>query len=346
MKAAFGKTFGGISTLTKGTYNALTSRFRRSDTVEGNGVASEGERKDQELDPINGAAVTGDRSSLGHSLTSSHSPPQPHHPPPLPQEDDVLYRKNNVYLKCRVVTTATDDSQATPTANFWGGSTATSVAVQSLRSLQSGSQGPHTDRQGDEDKVPGFMFIASRGSNYGSTLILNWAPNSSIIKCSGSINSSICTAGQPSSDLTTSCESTTDTQTTHSSSDFSIINHQSHPPSSPSLPARVAATVARRPEHHCVSIDLGEMEIIRVFYRSNERGCIVSGEMVVSSRQTDIWVFQFQNGGLTDLINLFCCWDYFNHQEHRCVCVCVRVCVECVCVLCVCVCVCVCVLDM
>ena len=324
MKAAFGKTIGGLSYITRGTYNALTSRFRRPETVERNGASSKADSQDQELNSVNGGM--GGRGLLDRSLTSPQTPPLSRQAPALPQEDDILYSKNNVYLKCKVISTATpDNKQAPPTSN--PDDRSPSPAVQMLRSLQAQASSQlssshqssvtTTNSQGEEKKMAGFMFIASRGSNYGSTLILNWAPNSSIIKCSGSINSGIRTAGEASGDLTTSGGSSheANTHVPHSSSAFSLLDHHSSSSSSSSSPLAVA--VASGKEDQCVSIDLGDMEMVRVFYRADEKGCKVSGEMVVSSRHADFWVFQFENGGLTDLINLFCSWECFNHQEHR-----------------------------
>ena len=327
MKAVFGKTIGGISSITRGTYNVLTSRFRRSETVE-QGEAGEGVGAERELSTINGVSTAaGLHTPPDCSFSSSStSPSLRRHPTSLPQEDDILYRKNNVYLKCRIGSAS--PPEATPT-NSGSNLSSSSAAVRSLRGLQSTSL-TAPDQQ-KEEKVPGFLFIASRGANYGSTLILNWAPNSSIIKCSDSINSSaVRTEGEASSDLATSGGSErTSNNEAHKempqlTSDFSNLGHQPSTTSStstsssssfsPSVPTPIAATQA---EPECVSIDLGEMEIIRIFYHTDETGCKVSGEMVVSSRQTDIWVFKFQNGGLTDLIHLFCSWDYFNHQEHR-----------------------------
>ena len=323
MKAALGKTIGGISSFTRGTYNVLTfSRFRRSQTVVQNDAT--GGMEDRELNSLYGTTTHG---SPERSLSGSYTPP-PHNRPSITQEDDVLYRKNNVYLKCEIgAAMATNEHITTPT-DLDG---SVSPAVQSLHNLQ-GTTPPSPEYSPQhKDKVPGFLFIASRGSNYGSTLILNWAPNSSIIKCSGSINSTICTAGEASdNEMMTSGGSereqnghhTTPTDTiSESNSSYSILCPPSpstylHTP--PSITTSVSATtIPHRTEHKCVSIDLGDMEMIRIFYQVNESGCKVSGEMVVSSKQTNFWVFQFPNGGLTDLLHLFRSWKYFNHHEHK-----------------------------
>lgn len=295
MKAVFGKTVSGISSITRGTYNILTfSRLRSSQSV----VNSEtDEVEDRELNSLNGAVSTHDH---GRSMIASYSPPtQLLH---ITQEDDILYRKNNVYLKCQIGARGKSEASSASLDESSSSSTS-SPAVQSLRILQ-GSPSP---KPPVEQKVPGFLFIASRGSNYGSTLILNWAPNSTMIKCSGSINSTTCTEGESSDNELTSSSGESERSLTdgaavpHSASGYSL---------SPSPPTP-------RTEHKCVSIDLGEMEVIRVFYHTDKSGCIVSGEMVVSSKQTNFWVFHFQNGGLTDLIHLFCSWKYFSHQQHR-----------------------------
>ena len=321
MKAALGKTIGGITWFTRGTYNVLTlSRLRRSQsTVQTTETEGTGDR---ELNSIDGGVAVGGKQE-DHTLSTWYTPPPPEYPSSIPQEDDILYSKNNVYLKCEVGTGA-DRQETTPT-NLYDNSKSSSPAVQSLRVLKGTSPSPTP-----LDKVPGFLFIASRGSNYGSTLILNWAPNSSIIKCSGSINSTTVrsTAGEATceNDMTASSERSQGEEYYNasaipsSSSAFSILTPSSSPSSS-SLSTNTTATMTAAPprtEHKCVSIDLGEMEVIRVFYHTDDSGHqVVSGEMVVSSKQTKFWVFHFQNGGLTDLIHLFRSWKYFNHQEHR-----------------------------
>ena len=302
MKAAWGRTVSGLSSFTRGTYNVLTlSRLRNSQPVTKSDTDG---TKDQELDSINGATSSQDKSSRGASLCTSYTPP-PNLLPVITQEDDILYRKNNVCLKCQIGAAARkSNSSASPDSSL------TSPAVQCLRALSSRStspQPPPTEQK--TEKVPGFLFIASRGSNYGSTLILNWAPNS-MIQCSVSINASAQTAGEASDNqLTSSSESERSLTEAASAS--------SAPPNPTASSSSSSSSAATRVEHKCVSIDLGEMEVIRVFYQSDESGCIVSGEMVVSSKQTNFWVFRFQNGGLTDLIHLFCSWKYFSHHEHR-----------------------------
>ena len=315
MKSALGKTIGGISSFTRGTYNVLTfSRFRRHPSsvhTDSEGVG------DRELNSLNGDARGGGdtvRPRVDQSPNASYTPPP--QPASVPQEDDILYRKNNVYLKCKIGTTPTTPTGVDPAP------APMSPAVHSLRVLQEASLSPPQSLPASpsEDRVPGFLFIASRGSNYGSTLILNWAPNSSIIRCSGSIDSNVATASEVThNELTTSSGSERDTHTPHkvpnSSSVFSLLSPALPFHSTPS--ATPTAMPTSRTEHKCVSLDLGEMEVIRVFYHTDDCGHKVSGEMVISSKQTDFWVFRFQNGGLTDLIHLLCSWKYFNHQEHK-----------------------------
>lgn len=296
MKAVWGKTVSGISSITRGTYNALTfSRLRNSHSEERSGS---NEIENKELSSVNGAAANShDHGSQGWSTSPSYTPPP--HLQHITQEDDILYRKNNVYLKCEVEARAKSDSSSSLVES----SGSSSPAIQSLRLLQ---QSTNSNPQPTEEKVPGFLFIASRGSNYGSTLILNWAPNSTMIQCSGSINSHVRTTGESSSiELTSSSEKEL-CQREHTVA--SALTHSA--PAYPIHPSQAS-------EHKCVSIDLGDMEMIRVFYHTDDSGSIVSGEMVVSSKQSNFWVFHFQNGGLTDLIHLFCSWKYFSHQQHR-----------------------------
>ena len=307
MKAALGKTISGISSFTRGTYNVLTlSRLRRSESEV---KPDEDAVKDRELNSIDGASAANTHDcargsqAQGRSLGLPHTPPPPRLP--ITQEDDILYRKNNVYLKYQ--TGAKQRSETSSSSSLDGSSSSSSSpAVQSLRMLQ-GSPAPKPKAEQRADKVPGFLFIASRGSNYGSTLILNWAPNSTMIKCSVSINSTVCTAGESSGNELTSSTSSGRSQAGEAAASTALQATSLRPPSP-----------SPRTEHTCVSIDLGEMEVIRVFYHTEDNSDgMVSGEMVVSSKQTDFWVFHFQNGGLTDLIHLFRSWKYFSHQQHR-----------------------------
>lgn len=301
MKAVWGKTVSGISSFTRGTYNVLTfSRLRHSHSEDRSGSD---EIEIKESSSVNGAAANShDRSSQGWSMMSASYTPPPPHLQHITQEDDILYRKNNVYLKCEVEARAKSDSSSSLVAS----SGSSSPAVQSLRLLQ---QSANSTPQPTEEKVPGFLFIASRGSNYGSTLILNWAPNSTMIQCSGSINSHVRTTGESSNNELTSSSEKELSQREHAVA--SALT-----PSTPAYPIH-PSSFSQPSEHKCVSIDLGDMEMIRVFYHTDNSDSIVSGEMVVSSKQSNFWVFHFQNGGLTDLIHLFCSWKYFSHQQHR-----------------------------
>ena len=288
MKAALGKTISGLSYVTRGTYNVLTlARWRNSQPAPRD-EADEGSC--QEMSSIDGRQ-THSHPSRGSSMAHSYTPP-----PDLPisTEDDILYRKNNVYLKCRMESSRGPHT-TTPAMPY-------SVSAPSLPSSRTVSTSAvrhqaSTDQQYGE--VPGFLFIASRGSNYGSTLILNWAPNSTMIHSnSGSINSRLRTTGQGSDSETSSSGES------NGSSEMGRVTVQ-------------PVTTQQGVEQRCVSIDLGTMEIVRVFYHLDENGCITSGEMVVTSKQRNFWVFLFQNGGLTDLIHLFRSWKYFSHQSHQ-----------------------------
>ena len=154
---------------------------------------------------------------------SSSRSPSPLEKCPTPDEDEVLYRKNNVQLKYPA-----SPRHRTDAATSGGGSQS-------------------------DIHIPGFLFITTRGSNFGSTLILNWAPNSSM--------------RVPSSENTGGASGASASDSSNSSFD-----------------------VSGRPSCSSVSIDLGLMEIIRIFYHTDEGGYVVSGEMVVRSKDRNFKV--------------------------------------------------------
>lgn len=192
-----------------------------------------------------GVAHTHVRRGDSQDESSDSRSPSPLGKFPNPDEDEVLYRKNNVQLKYPASARRRDSSRG-------------------------GSQ--------SDIHIPGFLFITTRGSNFGSTLILNWAPNSSM--------------------RVPSSESTGGTSSASDASDSGF-------------------DAADRPSCSSVSIDLGLMEIIRIFYHADESGYIISGEMVIRSKDRTFKVFHFKNGGLNDLIQLFRSWKLFNHQCHK-----------------------------
>lgn len=143
------------------------------------------------------------------------------------EADDFLFSKNNVYH------------------------------ITASRSKQESSAGMHeilsfdetdSDIFDDHIRIPGFLFVTTRGSNFGKTLILNWAPNSSMVAPS---------------DLTPSRQC-----------DELLL-----PP------------VTKIDSNTCVSIDLCQMEMIRIFYRMDGHGFIMSGELVIKSKEQEFKVY-------------------------------------------------------
>jgi hypothetical protein len=85
-------------------------------------------------------------------------------------EDDVLYCKNNVFLKC----SSKSDGHFTDSYS----SSESSLIESHYRSLQlSGVATPTPPQTSNETLVPGYMQIHTRGSDFGQTLIMNWTPN-------------------------------------------------------------------------------------------------------------------------------------------------------------------------
>lgn len=149
--------------------------------------------------------------------------------------DDVLFSKNNVLLKLQGGSPAVWGSDRT-------GSSPTSGHTR-MDSLQKGSLDNHI-------MVPGFLFVTTRGSNFGTTLILNWAPNSSMVvpKCSSPEKKAI------------------------------------------DLPPIAASSLPHNPSCSSISIDLCAMEMIRIFYCMDDGGFMISGELVVKSKEEDFKV--------------------------------------------------------
>ena len=125
--------------------------------------------------------------------------------------------------------------------------------------------------------VPGYLFIASRGSNFGTTLILNWVSSSALTNDT-CFKQKVCTDLEKShinSDNQISWQKLQEGEKCHSSSgdpshDFSgSMKKQSceqHSVTSENL-------------EFSVSIDLFTTEVIRIFYRKDQERS--TGEMVV-----------------------------------------------------------------
>lgn len=149
--------------------------------------------------------------------------------------DDVLFRKNNVLLKHQ----GDMFNQASKIDVLHS-----SGVESSDKALNGGLGGNSLD---NHVLIPGFLFVTTRGSNFGTTLILNWAPNSSM----------------------------------------TVPQHTCEPENDPP-----AATGALRTAQNCssISIDLCSMEMIRIFYHMDDSGFIISGELVVKSKEENFKV--------------------------------------------------------
>lgn len=259
MKAYFHKVVSsGFGTISRGSDSSRSSNSgsEQTDSHELNTV-SDG----RFVVPVGGRNHPSSSSSSSSAAASAAASVECHL---SPEEDDILFRKNNVLLRYPKSLDASS-----------------SVPVEPLPDTT--EMNPTRDASQDEDQVliPGFLFVTTRGSNFGTTLILNWAPNSSICvpsSTSSSINSTSNGVGR---------------KTALSSADFD------------------------RPSCSSVSIDLGMMEMIRIFYHTDVKGFISSGEMVITSKDRKFKVFHFKTGGLNDLIYLLRSWKFFNHQCHR-----------------------------
>ncbi len=90
------------------------------------------------------------------------------------EADDFLFRKNNVLLKCPKE--ATKDMP-----NPVGAVCHTDECMVHEDMPCTCTCVPVNDSMDKNSLVPGFFFVTTRGSDFGSTLILNWAPNSSMV---------------------------------------------------------------------------------------------------------------------------------------------------------------------
>lgn len=212
MKAFLGRTASTLGAAAGAGYSSLARGYRYLRRTSQDSESSNRDPK-YELDSMTeGVAHTHVRRGDSQDESSDSRSPSPLGKFPNPDEDEVLYRKNNVQLKYPASARRRDSSR--------GGSPS-------------------------DVHIPGFLFITTRGSNFGSTLILNWAPNSSM--------------------RVPSSESTGGTSSASDASDSGF-------------------DAADRPSCSSVSIDLGLMEIIRIFYHADESGYIISGEMVIRSK--------------------------------------------------------------
>lgn len=143
-------------------------------------LSSDGSENGQELD-----AILKPPKEITTSFQEEFPPPSPPCTPvermDTPEQDEVLFRKNNVYLSypkhvsrhheaSRLYRHQHHRHERTPSPQILPMSASDS-------SLSTSSGGAFPDNQ---VLVPGYLFVTTRGSNFGTTLILNWAPNSSM----------------------------------------------------------------------------------------------------------------------------------------------------------------------
>ena len=199
------------------------------------------------------------------------------------QEDDVVLCKNNVYLKYpnrRSRNQSGESFSDSISTNSSGNSSVPDTTGNNstgipLKPLPSAAQQQPRD-QDSHILVPGYFHISTRGSDFGQTLIMNWSPNSLI----------------------------------------SQVDPSPLPSSLPStLPSADATTNYNKPSVSSISIDLSQMESIRIFYQNDPFDPVTGGEVVICTRERRFKIFIFKHGGLNDLIKKFCSWKYFNYQH-------------------------------
>ncbi len=165
------------------------------------------------------------------------------------EADDILFRKNNVYLKHPRKKNISASSSLPRSSRDFSLSSSLGESSDSCNSRETRLPRAAAASRDSQDLIPGFLFITTRGSDFGTTLILNWAPNSSIL-------------AQRQAPLVP-------VDVTRATRSLSLSD------SNGGLGGEECSSV---------SIDLGLMEVIRVFYRIGDNGLILSGEMVITSK--------------------------------------------------------------
>lgn len=295
-------------------------------------------------------------SEMNSSFQDGFPPPSPPCTPvermETPEQDEVLFSKNNVFLSYP----KRPSLKAHDLARFSSLETSRTPSPQALPSTSNNSNSSASGSfQDNQILVPGYLFITTRGSNYGTTLILNWAPNSSMrvppvstslplhLRPSSSTNSLGSTTISTLTNGDATASSTDDREmdqvasgrtngshiTEYAEGDTIVVmatNSRENPSNSWPISmatakegggggetlvagtgriekmgagvglSRVGVSAEEallgydRPSCSSVSIDLGMMEMIRIFYNTDVNGFIVSGEMVIRSKDRNFKV--------------------------------------------------------
>lgn len=222
-----------------------------------------------------------------------------HHPfSPSPEvydalEDDVIFCKNNV---CRRIARASTPS---PNASFTYTSSSEydpqSFKLKELETTPSSLTSSVTtamhEEEEEEEEIEGYMYICTRGSDFGQTLILNWTPNNSMTN-----HSRIQSGG-----------------TDPTQGDYSKPN----PSETGAARGGACSRDRTEREHDSLSLDLGRMESIRILYRyESPTAGISGGEVIIYSQERKYFIFSFKHNGLYDLIKKFRSWQYFTYVHN------------------------------
>lgn len=288
------------------------------------------------------------------SFQDGYTPPSPPCTPvermETPEQDEVLFSKNNVFLSYPK-RASLKMHDLTRFSSLENSRTPSPQALPSAGDNSNSNSSASGSFQDNQILVPGYLFITTRGSNYGTTLILNWAPNSSMrvppvstslplhLQPSMSTNSlgsatiSTLTNGDQIASSTDDKERdqvmkerTNGSHITEYTEGDPVVVMSTNSRENPSNSWPVVVTMGRggdalvagttrvekvgagvglsrvgvgseeallgydRPSCSSVSIDLGLMEMIRIFYNTDTNGIIVSGEMVIRSKDRNFKV--------------------------------------------------------
>ena len=216
-------------------------------------------------------------------------------------EDDVIFCKNNVCYRIprhapspNASFTCTSSSEHDPLSFKMRDIETTPTPSPPTLATSSRTTLTQDDEEEEEEEVEGYMYICTRGSDFGQTLILNWTPNDHMTNHAHNPDDSRDRNSAPSNRTTLENESESTTRggggATCSGSDRREVHHES------------------------LSLDLGRMETIRIFYHFESPSTgITSGEMVICSQERKLYIFSFKHTGLYDLIKKFRSWRYFTY---------------------------------
>lgn len=204
-------------------------------------------------------------------------------------EDDVIFCKNNVYLKhltpptCDHTSSYSGNTPDRASPKVGGASPKVGGGSPKVSGASNGSA-----TMTEVNLISGYMNLCTRGSDFSQTLILNWTPNHHMKRQSADEEGHM-TLG----DLSESPKSEEASSNGNGKQQFSN-------------------TVVSP-----MSLNLGKMESIHIFYHCDgPSGGITRGELIISDKERKLTMFLFEHQGLFDLLKKFRSWPYFSYKHY------------------------------